>query len=323
MLSSSFDDHDIQVDSSISSESSSPIPSDVTTSVIPPIQSLAVVPKKPRRLSPGEIDLWHCCIGHVNFQSLYHMTTQGLVYGVPIIPYVKRIRESCILGKHYREKFPKKRTMETMNILELVHTYICNPLLVTSRNHNRYILTFVDDFSRKCWIYFLSAKSQILDKFKEFRALVETKTHRIKCLRSNQGGEYMSKDFISYCKQQGIQRHLTAGYSPQQNAIAERQNKYLLEGIRATIIVTKVPNFLWEEVVCTINYIQNQSPTRVVKLKTLEEVFTGVKPNLSHLRIFGCVAYCHIPTEKRNKLEPKTIATLFIGYDEQSKAYRC
>jgi hypothetical protein len=143
-----------------------------------------VVPKS-RRLTPGEIDLWHKRIGHVNFQSLYHMTTRGLVCGVPHVPHVKRICESCILGKHHRDKFPKRRTTETKRILELVHTDICGPLPVTSRNHNRYILTFVDDFSRKCWLYFLSEKSQTLDKFKEFKALVETPQQKIKCLRSD------------------------------------------------------------------------------------------------------------------------------------------
>jgi hypothetical protein len=172
MLSSSIS-HDPQVDlihPSIPATSSNPQP--------------PVVPKS-RRLTPGEIDLWHKRIGHVNFQSLYHMTTRGLVCGVPHVPHVKRICESCILGKHHRDKFPKRRTTETKRILELVHTDICGPLPITSRNHNRYILTFVDDFSRKCWLYFLSEKSQTLDKFKEFKALVETPQQKIKCLRSD------------------------------------------------------------------------------------------------------------------------------------------
>jgi hypothetical protein len=80
---------------------------------------------------------------------------------------------------------------------------------------------------------------------------------------------------------------------------------------------------MWEEIAKMVNYIQNRIPTKALKLKTLEEMFSGTKPNLSHLRVIGCVAYCHIPDSKRQKFDPKAIPTLLLGYDEDNKAYRC
>jgi hypothetical protein len=93
--------------------------------------------------------------------------------------------------------------------------------------------------------------------------------------------------------------------------------------IRSIVIGTKIPKSFWEEIAKTVCYIQNHCPTKPLKLKIPFEMWTGLKPNLSHLRVIGCVAYCHIPDAKRNKLDAKAIPSLLIGYDEHSKAYRC
>ncbi len=153
----------------------------------------------------------------------------------------------------------------------------------TSKAGNRYILTFIDDFSRKTWLYFLAEKSQTLESFQHFRRLVESPTHHIGTLRSDRGGEYTSASFIDYCNTHGISRQLTAGYSPHQNGTTERKNRTLLEGIRSIVSGTQIPKSLWEEIAKTVNYIQNRSPTKALRLKTPEEAYTGVKPNLAHL----------------------------------------
>lgn len=130
-------------------------------------------------------------------------------------------------------------------------------MMITFRNGNRYILTFIDDFSRKTWLYFLAEKSQTLECFKQFRTLVENPTLKIDTLRTDRGGEYISQLFTSYCTATGIKRQLTAGYSPHQNGVAERKNRTLLEGIRSVVTGTKIPKPLWEELARTVNYIQN------------------------------------------------------------------
>lgn len=148
---------------------------------------------------------------------------------------------------------------------------------------------------------------------------METPTLRVNTLRS----EYTSDAFKSYCRNHGIHRQLTIGYSPHQNGLAKRKNKTLLEGIRTIVTGTLLPKSLWEEIARTTNYIQNRSPTKALKLLTPEEAFIGVKPNLAHLRIIGCLAYCHILDNKRTKFNPKVVPTILVGYDEESKAYRC
>ena len=109
----------------------------------------------------------------------------------------------------------------------------------------------------------------------------------------------------------------------EQNGIVEWHNRYLLEGIRSIVAGTKIPKFLWEDATRIVNYIHNRIPTKAVKLKIPEKVFSGAKPSLSHLWVFGCIAYCHISYEKKNKLEPKAVAMLFLEYDEENKAYHC
>jgi hypothetical protein len=115
---------------------------------------------------------------------------------------------------------------------------------------------------------------------------------------------------------------LSVPYNPQQNGVAERKNRSIVEAVKAMIHDQSLPMFLWEEASNTTVYIQNRSPHRILEDKTHEEAFTGVKPEVSHLRIFGCPIYIHIPKEKRTKLEPSGKEGTFVGYREISKSYR-
>ena len=106
-------------------------------------------------------------------------------------------------------------------MLELIHSDVCGPMSSTSLSGFEYYITFIDDFSRKTWIYFLKAKSEVFEKFKEFKALIENLSDKkIKILRSDNGGEYTSKEFDAFCKYVGIKRELTTPYNPQQNGVA-------------------------------------------------------------------------------------------------------
>jgi hypothetical protein len=145
----------------------------------------------------------------------------------------------------------------------------------------------------------------------------------IKCLRSDGGGEYFSNEFNEYLKEHGIQRKYSCSYSPQQNGIVERKNMHIVEIARAMLNEKNLPNYFWAEVVVTVVYIMNRTPTTVVHGMTPEEKFTCKKPDVSHLRVFSCIAYVHIPNEKRSKLDPKAEKCIFIGYSLEQKGYRC
>jgi transposase InsO family protein len=138
-----------------------------------------------------------------------------------------------------------------------------------------------------------------------------------------EGGKYFSNEFSEYLKQHGIQIKYSCSYSPQQNGVAKRKNRHIEKITRAMLNEKNLPNYFWVEVVATVVYIMNRTPTTVVHGMTLEEKFTGKKPDVSHLRVFGCIAYVHVPNEKRLKLDPKAMKWIFIGYSLEQKGYRC
>ena len=111
-------------------------------------------------------------------------------------------------------------------------------------------------------------------------------------------------------------------YNPQQNGVAKRKNMTICEAVKAMMFDQDLPNYLWPETTSTVVYIQNMCPHAILKDKTPEEVFSGIKPEVGHLRIFGCLVYIHVLKEKRTKMEPSGKKGVFVGCSENSKAYR-
>jgi transposase InsO family protein len=129
-----------------------------------------------------------------------------------------------------------KRDSKAKGVLELIHSDVCGPMPSTSINGYVYYVSFIDDYSRKTWVYFLKSKDEVFGKFKEFKALIENLSERnIKILRSDNGGEYTSKEFVNFCKDAEIKRELTTPYNPQQNGVAERKNKTIMEAMKTMI----------------------------------------------------------------------------------------
>jgi transposase InsO family protein len=144
---------------------------------------------------------------------------------------------------------------------------------------------------------------------------------RIRVLRVDNGGEYTSNEFVEYCVAEGIKKELTVPYNPQQNRVTERKNRTIVGSARAMIHDQGLPMFLWVEACCTVVYIQNRSPHTILGKLIPEEIYTGSRPNVSHLLIFGSVFYCHVPSKKRTKLDPTGEKGILVGYNEISKAY--
>jgi hypothetical protein len=167
-------------------------------------------------------------------------------------------------------------------------------------------------------------KGEVFQHFLNFKAMVEKeKGVSIKCLRSDGGGEYFSKEFNEYLKEHGIQRKYSCSYSPQQNGVAERKNRHIAEITRAMLNEKNLPNYFWAEAVATTVYIMNRTPTAAVHGMTPEEKFTSKKSDVFHFKVFGCIAYVHVPDEKRSKLDLKAEKCIFIEYSLEQKGYRC
>ena len=98
--------------------------------------------------------MWHRRLGHLNMSNLKLIQEQEMVVGLPEIKAVKRVREGCVLGKQCRKAFPREATTRTSIPLELIHSDICGPMQTTTKTGNRYFLTFIDDCTKRCWVYF-------------------------------------------------------------------------------------------------------------------------------------------------------------------------
>jgi len=213
--------------------------------------------------------------------------------------------------------------MRATKPLEIVHSDVCGPMRTTSLGGARYFVTYIDDFSRKVWVYLLKSKGECLEKFKEFKALVETQSeHKIKMFCSNNGGEYTSKGFKGFLKAHNIEKQTSTPYRLQQNEVAERANRTLVEMARSMFHAQNLKKSLWAEVVVNAAYTRNRCPSRALPSITPEEAWSGRKPCILHMHVFGCIAYAMVPDEKRCKLDAKGTKCLFLGYCESTKAYR-
>ena len=155
------------------------------------------------------------------------------------------ICKGCAKGKNIKNPFPKSET-KTKGTLELIHSDACGPMSSTSLSGFEYYVTFIDDYSRNIWIYFLKAKNEVFEKFKEFKALIENLSDkRIKTLGSDNGREYTSKEFEFFCKDVGINMELTNPYNPQQNGVAERNNRNIMEVVKTMIYDQDILMHLW------------------------------------------------------------------------------
>jgi hypothetical protein len=157
----------------------------------------------------------------------------------------------------------------------------------------------------------------------EFKALVENQTEKkIKVLRADNGGELCGNEFKEFCKKCGIARQKTNPYTPQQNGVAKRINRTLMEKERSMLSGAVLEQEFWAEAMSTACYLVNRSPSSALDDTTPHEVWSGKKPSLQHLRVFGCDAYVHVPKENRSKLDYKAEKCIFIGYKDGVKGYK-
>lgn len=169
----------------------------------------------------------------------------------------------------------------------------------------------------------MTENSDAFDVFKRFKVHVEKETSTsIRGLCTDRGGEFTSQEFNNFCDVNGIQRQLTAAYTPQQNGIAERKNRTIMNMVRSMLSEQKVPKTFWPEAVNWTVHVLNRSPTLVVRDKTPEEAWSGIKPCVSYFRVFGCISRVHVPDSKRTKLDDKNMSCVLLGVSEESKAYR-
>lgn len=267
---------------------------------------------------------WHKKLAHMNENDMKIAQRNDILQGLSFDKNESvKDCETCIKGKMSRLPFPKREEQRTTEVLEIIHSDVFGPVKVPSHNGAKYFVTFTDDYSRYCRVYFLKQKNEVFEHFKEFQHEVERSTgKKIKALQTdNEVSEYCNKEFNNYLKSYGIKRRLTVAYTPQQNPISERKNRTLIEKTRCLLIEANLPNSFWAEAVNTANYLINRSPCKSINGETPFQRWVGRMPSVRHLHIFGAKAFV-LNKKRRGKLDTKTDVGIFVGYSEISKAYR-
>ncbi|CDF39894.1 unnamed protein product [Chondrus crispus] len=245
----------------------------------------------------------HERMAHVNVQGIASMIHNNVVSGInsdnhsPICP-------ACVFGKATRSVIPKQRSSSrAQNCLDLVHSDVCGPLEVQSIGGSRCFITFVDDHSN--W-------------------LAQTHTGRkVKVLRTDRGGEYLSTEFKSHLDLNGTQHQLTTAYIPEQNGVAERLNRTLIDLVHSMLSHKQVSKRFWAEALATSVYVRNRVTSRTLPVNTTpHHIWMNSTPNVGHLRVFGSKCWYTLPKLELRKLDLRAREAMFLGYSQCSKAYK-
>lgn len=276
-------------------------------------------------LTKGEsLKLWHDRLGHINFKSIMSTVKNDSAIGLDISDSAEFFCETCKFGKQSAKPHKRLNREKVYESGEMVHTDVCGPMNIESPRGSRYFVLFKDEKTGYRVVYFLRHKSEVLNKFKEYKAMSETQTgHKLKVVRSDQGkGEYMNSAFQDFLKQEGILHEVSAPYTPQQNGRSEREIRTIVESARSMLINKNLSKELWAEAVNTAVYVLNRTISTLCGDITSFEGWFGRKPEVKHLKVFGCTAYMSVPSQFRKKWDKKSRKLIFVGYEGYSKNYR-
>ncbi|SGY91432.1 BQ5605_C038g11666 [Microbotryum silenes-dioicae] len=274
----------------------------------------------------------HRCLGHLAPSSIQKMIAAGLLDGFGAGYSDKDVEEfvcnACLGSKGHRLPFPDSES-HSPERLGLVHS---NVLLfpTPSLTGKRYLVTFLDDHSRKLWAYTINHKSDVFPTFQTWLAKVELETNaRLKTLCTDNGGEYQSNAFTEFCKSRGIRRQYSIPYTPQQNGRAECVNLSIVKGVLALLADSHLPATFWDEAAAYFVYCKNRCSHSALAKQTPESVWNGQCTTTTALHPFGCAAWLTVAPDLRSKLslygcilDPKAARVIFTGYDLASKAFR-
>ncbi|KAJ4700914.1 Retrovirus-related Pol polyprotein from transposon TNT 1-94 [Melia azedarach] len=271
-----------------------------------------------------EIMLWHFRLGHPSFPylkmlfpSLFKDTNLELLHC-----------EVCQLSKQSRVSYSPQSYQSTVPF-SLIHSDLWGPSKISNINGAKWFITLIDDHTRISWVYLMKDKTEVRNIFKSFHSMIQTQFKtQIQILRSDNGTKYINSILGAYLSENGIIHQKSCWDTPQQNGVAERKNRHLLEVARSLLFISNVPKFFWGEAILTATYLINRLPSRVLKFQTPVTVLKATYPNIRIInslppKVFGCSVFVYIHNQGQSKLDPRAIKCLFLGYSSTRKGYRC
>ncbi|XP_049934544.1 retrovirus-related Pol polyprotein from transposon RE1 isoform X1 [Nymphaea colorata] len=261
---------------------------------------------------------WHLRFGHLPFQKLLHVLPQ-------LSPKSSFQCESCQLGKHHRSSFPPRPSRSSHSVFELLHFDVWGPSRTPALQGHRYYLVAVDDYSRVSWVFLMKHKSEVGHVIKNFINEILTQFDTcVKIVRSDNALEFCASSLEQFFRDKGIIHQTSCAYTSQQNGVAERKHRHILDVARTIIIHSHVPHSYWGDAVLTACYLINRMPSSVLgDLIPISVLFPDRDLFSVPPRVFGCVAFVQLLGPGRDKLSPRAIKTIFVGYSRTQKGYRC
>ena len=260
------------------------------------------------------IDLWHFRMGHLATGRLQCMKPH-----YPILQNDKNfVCNTCHYAKHKKLPFFSSIS-HASHIFDLLHMDIWGPCSKPSMHDHKYFLTIVDDHSRFTWVHLMHTKAETRHIIVSFIASIETQYNRkIKMIRSDNGPEFLMPSFYA---SKGIMHQTTCVETPEQNGIAERKHQHLLNVTRALLFQANLPPNFWCYALLHATYLVNCIPTPFLHNISPYEKLHRHLPEISHLRIFGCLCYASTLKANRKKLDPRAHPCIFIGFKSNTKGY--
>ena len=302
----------------------------LTTSITPSAQppSITTSLQAHTRPLPNSIQEWHERLAHLNYQTIIKMARSDAITGLSLPPGTQPPAEHChpcAAGKLKRCTFNLSSTPKSTRIGMLISCDLWGPAQTPSLGGAIYCSTFRDDCSDYRAAYYLKSKDEVAGSVMDFIRLLHTQTGQlVACIRTDGGTEYHSKEFEAWLRKKGIRHETTIRHTPQQNGLAERDNRTLFEGARTLLASNRsLPLSLWAEATNHKAYVLNRSLSSTCPTMTPHEAWYGSKPDLSSLRTFGTEFYTLVPKQiRKGKLEDVGVLVYFVGNSETQKGER-
>ncbi|GJW08353.1 putative ribonuclease H-like domain-containing protein [Tanacetum coccineum] len=266
----------------------------------------------------------HRRLGHVNFKTINKLVKENLVRGL----HIKRFENdqtcvACLKGKQHKASYKSKIQNSITQPLFMLHMDLFGLTFVSSLMNKKYCLVVTDDYSRFTWVFFLATKDETSGILKSFITEVENLVDKkVKIIRCDNGTEFKNRVMSEFCEKKGIKKEFSVARTPQQNGVAERRNRTLIEAARTMLADSKLPTTFWAKVVNTACYVHNRVLAVKPHNKTTYELFRGRTPTLSFIRPFGCHVTILNTLDYLSKFDGKSDEGFFIGYSMNSKAFR-
>jgi hypothetical protein len=268
-------------------------------------------------------NLWHSRLCHPSAQVLNTIFPSLSSCNPLHFQSTKLHCKHCLAGKMHQLSFSVSNKRVTAPFA-LVHSDLWGPAPVQSSTGFKYYLVLVDEFTKFTCVYLLKHKSDTLQVFTDFHAMIQTQfSLPLQVLRTDCGGEFTSNKFTQFCATKGIVHQVSCPHTPQQNGVAERKHRHLIQCALALLSESNLPMSHWHYAVSTAAHVINRLPTPNLSYKSPWEVLFNTSPDLTHLRAFGCQCFPLLTPYTAHKLYPKTTPCVFLGYPTNSKGYLC